>query len=47
MDVNFYSLLHTIQVALPELRKSEGSIVLVSSGAAEYVPSQVCTALLI
>lgn len=34
-DINFFSLLTTIQAALPHLRTSNGSIVLVSSGAAE------------
>ena len=34
LDINFFSLLHTIHAAVPELRKSKGSIVFVSSGAA-------------
>ncbi|CDZ96277.1 Predicted dehydrogenase [Phaffia rhodozyma] len=33
LETNFLSLLHTIQVALPDLRRSKGSIVMVSSGA--------------
>jgi len=33
MDVNFFSLLHTIQAALPALRESKGKIIFVSSGA--------------
>jgi len=33
-DINFFSLLHTIHAVVPELRKSKGSIVFVSSGAA-------------
>jgi len=33
-DVNFFSLLHTIHAAVPELRKTKGTIVFVSSGAA-------------
>lgn len=35
MAVNCYSLLHAIQTALPALRNSKGSIIMVSSGAAE------------
>lgn len=35
-DVNFFSLLHTLQCALPALRKvdAKGKIIMVSSGAA-------------
>lgn len=33
MDVNFFSLLHTIQAALPALRESKGKVIFVSSGA--------------
>jgi NAD(P)-dependent dehydrogenase (short-subunit alcohol dehydrogenase family) len=33
-DVNFFSLVTAVQAALPALRKSEGRIVFVSSGAA-------------
>ena len=33
-DVNFFSILHTIHAAVPELRKARGTIVFVSSGAA-------------
>lgn len=35
MQINFFSLIHTIQLALPHLRKAKGTVVLVSSGAAE------------
>ncbi|KAF8318241.1 short-chain dehydrogenase [Clavulina sp. PMI_390] len=31
-DTNFFALLRTVQVAAPELRKSRGSMILVSSG---------------
>jgi NAD(P)-dependent dehydrogenase (short-subunit alcohol dehydrogenase family) len=34
-NINFFALVHTIQVALSKLRESKGTIVLVSSGAAE------------
>ncbi|TIB12616.1 hypothetical protein E3P89_00761 [Wallemia ichthyophaga] len=34
MNINFVSLLHTIQLALPHLRDSRGKILMVSSGAA-------------
>ncbi|KAL7413106.1 short-chain dehydrogenase [Mrakia frigida] len=34
-SINFSSLIHTIQVSLPHLRTSKGSVVMVSSGAAE------------
>lgn len=33
MDVNFFSLLYTIQAALPALRESKGKVIFVSSGA--------------
>ena len=33
MDVNFFSLLYTIQAALPALRESNGKVIFVSSGA--------------
>jgi len=33
MDVNFFSLLYTIQAALPALRESKGKAIFVSSGA--------------
>lgn len=33
-DVNFFSLLHTVRAALPQLRASKGKVVFVSSGAA-------------
>jgi NAD(P)-dependent dehydrogenase (short-subunit alcohol dehydrogenase family) len=32
-EINFFSLLLTVRAALPELRKTEGTIVMVSSGA--------------
>jgi len=31
-DINFFSLLHSIQVALPHLRKTKGSVIMTSSG---------------
>lgn len=34
MNINFVSLYHTIQLALPHLRESKGKIIMVSSGAA-------------
>jgi NAD(P)-dependent dehydrogenase (short-subunit alcohol dehydrogenase family) len=33
-EINFFSLVHTVQAALPHLRKAGGRIVFVSSGAA-------------
>ena len=34
-DINFFSLLMTLQAAMPHLRATKGRIILVSSGAAE------------
>ncbi|KAH8812810.1 hypothetical protein F5884DRAFT_878764 [Xylogone sp. PMI_703] len=31
-DINFFSLIHTIQVAAPHLKKSKGSIIMTTSG---------------
>ncbi|KDQ12732.1 hypothetical protein BOTBODRAFT_34192 [Botryobasidium botryosum FD-172 SS1] len=33
-DVNFFSLLHTLQAALPHLRERKGRVIFISSGAA-------------
>jgi len=33
-DVNFFSLVHTIQAAVPHLRETQGRVIFVSSGAA-------------
>lgn len=33
-DINFFALLHTLHAAVPELRKTKGRVIFVSSGAA-------------
>jgi NAD(P)-dependent dehydrogenase (short-subunit alcohol dehydrogenase family) len=35
-DINFFSVLTLVQLALPSLRENKGRIILVGSGAATY-----------